>query len=580
MTAAAVGPGPSGHDPSAPVGPVLDPRTWRALHGVTLAVAAVVLLVANRGQWFFKDDFEFLTRRTGQPNGGSIWEPHNAHWSTLPVLAYQALFAVFHLTTYWPWVVLLIAVHLTTVHLAWRLSQHAQAGQAVAAVTAVITSVLGSGAENLLWGFQIGFVGSVTGVLGATLVLDRERLTTGRLVAGWALLVAALMCSGVAIPLLVLPGVVSLVRHGVGRTVAVFAVPVAAYATWYLTAGGSSTNAPRPTAAQYLRYLAAGLRDAGSSIGGTRFGPVLLAAALAGVTVLVVRDRGLLPRPAGAVMVGASLAVLAQYASIAIGRSTLGTAQAGESRYVYLAALTGAPLVAGLAGVLLRWRPRLAALPLAALALYVALHNVTDLADRAAFERAREQAGRSDIAATLVLLRDREPVLDAVAYPESGYTGTHAIAFLQSRGDFGSTLRGAAPEVVAAQRLRVQFALTRGPAPGGAAALRVAAAPGTTGTATGSCTAYSLTGGGRAQVLLDASGGAGSVTVRAPHSGAATVEYLPRHGEPVASASVTVVVYAGTPETLTWEGRVGTVRVSFPGGGPTSVCRPGATPAA
>ncbi len=574
-------------------------RQWRRLHVASLVVAAAVLVVANRGQWFFKDDFEFLTRRTGQPNGGSIWEPHNAHWSTLPALAYKALYAGFQLTTYWPWIALLIAVHLTAVHLAWRLCLHAQAGPAASTVTAAVLGVLGSGAENLLWGFQIGFDGVVALVLGMTLVLDRPRLTPARGVAAVAMAVAAVMSSGVSLPLLVLPGVVCLVRHRVLRTAAVFAVPAAAYLSWYLLAGGSSTQAPRPSATQYLAYVAAGLRDAVADSTGSRLAPALAAVALVGVAVLARRDPSTLRLPAVVVLVGSALTVLALYASIGVGRATLGVAQAGESRYVYVAAMTGAPLAAAVGGVLVRWRPRATTVPLAAVALFVLLHNTSALQERAAMEQARETTTREGVAATLRLIRDGEPVLNLPADPNSGYSGANAIAALDRRGDFGTTLREVSPAVLATQRLRVQFQAVRvrrvaGPVtaasefptpetatPAGPVARSLAfrPAPGSSGRPAGRCTAVSLDGGGRPQVLLATAGGPGSVTVTAGHSGTAAVEFLPRPGETVAAATTPVTLYRDVPTTLTWVAPVGTLRVSFPGGAATTVCRPGESPA-
>ncbi len=129
------------------------------MHAALLAIAACLLIVANQGQWFFKDDREFPTHRTGLafPGQLSVWAPHNGHWITLPVLAYKALFAAAGMRTYWPWILRLIAVHLTAVQVGWRLLGSAEVSAPLATAEGLMLAVLGSGAENLLWGFQIGF---------------------------------------------------------------------------------------------------------------------------------------------------------------------------------------------------------------------------------------------------------------------------------------------------------------------------------------------------------------------------------------------------------------------------------------
>ncbi len=158
------------------------PRPWRrlghrpgtdaatAVHFVSLLGAFAFWAWLDRGLWFFGDEWDFLiTRglRYGPTNPESIWFPHNEHWSTLPVLLWRGLFSVFHLSSYWPYIVPVLVAQVGVMHLTWRLCRRAGVTPWVATAAVVLLGFLGAGAEDLTWGFQIGFVGSVLfGLLG------------------------------------------------------------------------------------------------------------------------------------------------------------------------------------------------------------------------------------------------------------------------------------------------------------------------------------------------------------------------------------------------------------------------------
>lgn len=552
---------------------------------MTLAVAAGVLLRANRDQWFFKDEWVFFRELTADPPA-SVWTPHNGHWSTVPMLVYRALFDLVHLSSYRPYIAVLLLVHLVAVHLAWRLFQHAGAGIAASTVLAAILAVLGSGAENLLWAFQIGFVGSVAVVLAVTLVLDRPRPGPGRLAVGSGLAVASLLFSGISVPLLVLPAVVGLARAGVRRTVATFAAPVVAYLAWLLLAPPNEGDSfPRPGVGEGVHYVAAGLLDAvGSASGlGPLAGPLVL---LAAVVVAVVLRRGRSSartdsrpeqaRAHRALVAGSALAVLGLYVVVAVGRGSLGVGQAGESRYVYIAAFAGAPAVAGLLAVVLTWRRPVTSVVLSGLALTALVTNGAALADRVAVETARETTTREAVAATVEILRTGEPTLAESADPLSEQTLPSLIGRLDRAGDFGGGLPTPPADRLAATRLRIQFATVRGPAPAASRPLAVQPVPGTATRPDGPCRAFTRDGDrGPAQLLLSTDGGPGAVTIRPPHSGFVTVDYLPGPDDVLAVATRTVPVYVPGATTLRWLGRAGSVRLTLTGPGATVACPPG-----
>src|SRR5262245_23625838 len=63
-------------------------RRWFIGLLLALAAALPLLLWWGRDQWFFLDEWEFLVnRRAGDIS--SLFEPHNGHWVTVPLILYR-----------------------------------------------------------------------------------------------------------------------------------------------------------------------------------------------------------------------------------------------------------------------------------------------------------------------------------------------------------------------------------------------------------------------------------------------------------------------------------------------------------
>ena len=170
------------------------------LHLLSLAAGGLYVLRENSHQWFFGDEWAFLggVRRT-LPWYDQLLEPHNEHWSTAPYVVYRLLEASFGIRSYWPYIGLAILLHLAVVHLVWRVMLQGGTTPWIATVVVLPLIVLGAGAQNLLWAFQIGFLGSVFLGLGALLLVNHAGRWQLRDFAGLALLVFALLWSGVSI---------------------------------------------------------------------------------------------------------------------------------------------------------------------------------------------------------------------------------------------------------------------------------------------------------------------------------------------------------------------------------------------
>ena len=150
---------------------VLD-RSANWIIGVAAVVAAATLLYVGRRSSFFWDEWWFIVRR----RDGSLddfFRPWNGHLIAIPVLIYKALFELVGLRHYLPYRVVLTAAHVGTCVLLFAYLRR-RVTVVYALATTIVILFLGVAWEDLLWPFQITYIFSLAGGLGALYLLDRR----------------------------------------------------------------------------------------------------------------------------------------------------------------------------------------------------------------------------------------------------------------------------------------------------------------------------------------------------------------------------------------------------------------------
>jgi hypothetical protein len=218
--------------------------------------------------------------------------------------------------------------------------------------------LFGPGEADIVQAFQMTFVASLVFGVAQLLLADHDGGLDRRDALGLLCGLAALLCSGVAVTMVVVVGLAVVVRRG-WRAAAFHVVPLAvAYGTWVVVEHPPGSPYGLPTAAAELGWVRSG--ETGTFLALGRFPVVagLLAAML--VVGLVVAwaplDQAELRRRAaapGALLIGGVV-----FAAItAIGRWGPGAAFARQSRYLYIGAVLTLPALAVAADALVRrWR--------------------------------------------------------------------------------------------------------------------------------------------------------------------------------------------------------------------------------
>lgn len=567
----------------------------------------------DRKLWFFGDEWDFLVSRgvwRAPTSPAGLLFPHNEHWSTLPLLLWRGLFSVFHLTSYWPYLVPLLLAQAVVAHLVWRTSLQAGATPWVATAAAGLLSLLGAGAEDFTWAFQIGFVGSVMfglmafhligaahrraaapgspedraaagrwgGRPGAAPPGRRRRASSGRAAAGaCACLVASLMCSTIGDAMVVGAAVLAVAHLDRRQMVTVVGVPVAVYALWFAVVGrtGLANHSDHLTAAVVTAAPGYALSGLSSALGQSANLLGAGGALLVGLAAWVATRAPALWRQAP-VALALCAAVVTFYLLVALGRDATAVPPA-VPRYIYVAMALLMPVLAVLlSGSGRSWLATVAAVALLAA---TALGNISQATAAMPARDATVAQLRAEVLGAGRLLgngaRDVSGAGASPIAPDPNLTAGD-LARLQLAGYLGRS-RLSALELMNARAL-----LAVGTWSGSATALTGHALFGgkflylssTLASATprgAGCVRFEpLSASAPVQVWLAMAGGAGtaSLLTLSPPAPAGTVDYLaavlvPRRG-PTSSVPVELAVpgdgrgyfddnYPGARVVLTWD---------------------------
>ena len=321
-------------------------RARRAQLGLwaVVVVSGVWLTARNWNLWFGGDDWFILLDRRLNPGPGQLglFEPHNEHWSTVPILVFRAFESLFGVREYWPYVLLLVVVHLAIVVLLWHVMVRSAVDPWLALAVVAIVAVPGPGFENLTNVWQVQLISPLALGLGALLLLPERGPLGWRDGVVSILLTIGMACSGLGITMLGIVALVALVRRGWRIALAVAALPAVAYAWWYLAYGSKSPDVTTLSYRPVPGFVWDGLTDS--------LGDVVRLRALGAVIVLVtlvwlVWQLTRRPIPS-ALLFPAALALGAVVSLALTGWRRATITSPSLSRYAYITVVLVLPVVA------------------------------------------------------------------------------------------------------------------------------------------------------------------------------------------------------------------------------------------
>jgi hypothetical protein len=402
---------------------------------------------------FQLDEWDWLLHRRGHALSVFL-TPHAEHLSALPILAYKASFQLFGASSTFPLRLLDALVAATTAILVYVLTAR-RLGKWVALAPAAILLFFGPGWSDIMWAFQIGYMGSLAAGCGALLLLERadRRGDIGAAI----LLIVSLASSSVGVMMLI--GVIAelLLRYRTERfsRLWIAIIPAALYLLWYSQYGVSTIQLGRlDTVPLWVFDGLAGTAGAITGLTQPADSPYAVTidpgTTLAALLLVAVGSRLFLGRPLSprfwAVAIAAVAFLAADTLSYGPGRG------ADASRYTYPLAVF---MLLAIVEMCSRWRPTrraLLALGVASLAAIVSnLGFLTAGEDQFAVDSAYAKAelGAMQVARNQVApsFSPAEPALAAIV-------GDHNMGPIDAKSYFSAIDAFGSPADTPAQILR------------------------------------------------------------------------------------------------------------------------------
>ncbi len=202
------------------------------LLGAALLASGAMLLVLTRELTFFQDTWEFLMNRR-DPSVESLLHPHNEHIVLIPVSIEILFLHLFGMGSARPEYLLLIAMTLVAAVLLFVYARR-RVGDWLALMATALLLFVGPAWSDLLWPFELAFVGSILFGIAMLVALDREDRTGDVLACLFLTIAAGFSSLGIAFMAAAAVHLLVNRRERGWRRAWFVAVPVVLFGAWYL----------------------------------------------------------------------------------------------------------------------------------------------------------------------------------------------------------------------------------------------------------------------------------------------------------------------------------------------------------
>ena len=310
------------------------------------------------GEWFIADEWVFIAGRTAGDLSG-LFHPYHEHWSTLPILYYRLLWSLVGIRSYLPYLASVVAMHIAIGFLLRSIMIRAQALPWIATLSALVFSLYGAGYSDMSYSFNVSFDGSVLFGLLFLLAVDHPGAVGRRDVLGVLAGLAALMCSGIGVAMIVAVALAIWIRHGLRRALLLILPLAGIYVIWFITVGHGSYS-KHSSLVDLVRFAVYGLAITFSTLGSSPIvGSLLVLLLIAGIATSIRSCASSDFRARYAAPYALLLGAVAFLLITGFGRADFSLPSGetyGSSRYVYIVAAMLMPAIAvATSQLILRW---------------------------------------------------------------------------------------------------------------------------------------------------------------------------------------------------------------------------------
>jgi len=236
-----------------------------------LFLYALYIIFIGRNQWFFYDDFDFVSNnRISGSYISALLMPHNEHTALLPFVLFRLIYMVFGLSSYIPYFAINIIVLTITFYVLYLFARSLKISSRIAFFGIVFLSFTPAYYENIFWAFQVGLsLSACFGFMSLGLISASNRFKKYNKILVFVALMFSVFSSSLGLIFIVMSIILILRNRSWKLYIGLSVLPLIIWILWsvnFSSTQGLSLSKLIFTLKNYTQFMSVGVNEALNSI--------------------------------------------------------------------------------------------------------------------------------------------------------------------------------------------------------------------------------------------------------------------------------------------------------------------------
>jgi len=236
-----------------------------------LFLYALYIFFIGRNQWFFYDDFDFVSNnRISGSFISALLMPHNEHTALVPFVLFRLIYMLFGLSSYMPYFAINIIVLTITFYVLYLFARSLKISSRIAFFGIVFLSFTPAYYENIFWAFQVGLsLSACFGFISLGLISASNRFNKYNKILVFGALMISVFSSSLGLIFILMSIILILLNRSWKSYIASVVLPLTIWILWtvnFSSTQGLSLSKLIFTLKNYTQFMSVGVNEALTSI--------------------------------------------------------------------------------------------------------------------------------------------------------------------------------------------------------------------------------------------------------------------------------------------------------------------------
>jgi hypothetical protein len=236
-----------------------------------LFLYALYIIFIGRNQWFFYDDFDFVSNnRISGSYISALLMPHNEHTALVPFVLFRLIYMFFGLSSYMPYFAINIIVLTTLFFVLYLFARLLKISSRIAFFGIIFLSFTPAYYENIFWAFQVGLsLSACFGFISLGLISASSRFNKYNKILVFGALMISVFSSSLGLIFISMSIIFILLNRSWKSYIASVVLPLIIWILWsvnFSSTQGLSLSKLIFTLNNYTQFMSVGVNEALTSI--------------------------------------------------------------------------------------------------------------------------------------------------------------------------------------------------------------------------------------------------------------------------------------------------------------------------